>query len=125
MVEGSLLNYSVMLQKYFVYQLYPESDVSVSDSNLSTTLIFFHGLAKSPDEWKSTWMTRNREHVWPKAWLPKDLPGNVRVLSLSYDTDASGGSENVNTTEIGKKVLMHLLLRYCPICRASNCLLDL
>ncbi|KAG0612363.1 hypothetical protein M758_6G021700 [Ceratodon purpureus] len=98
------------LEKYPVYQLYPELDVSVSDSNLSTTLIFFHGLAKSPDEWKSTWTTRNREHVWPKAWLPNDLPGNIRVLSPSYDTDASGGSEDVNTAEIGKKVLTHLLL---------------
>lgn len=104
----------VTLQKYPIHQLYPEPDVSNSDSNPSAILIFFHGFAKSPDEWKSTWMTRNREHIWPKEWLPKDLPGNVRILSVSYDTDALEESQDIGAIEIGNNLLSRLVLRYYP-----------
>jgi len=79
-----------------------------NDPNL--TIIFFHGIAfGTNDEWKETWTTHptnNREKCicWPEKWLPEDLNNNVRILSLSYDSNIVVNIHN-DVTEIGKNLI--------------------
>lgn len=66
-----------------MYQLYPKED-DPTPMNAGVTLIFFHGIPKVPKEWIMSWRTRDNKHLWPQMWLPGDLGGNTRVLSVSY-----------------------------------------
>jgi hypothetical protein len=57
------------------------------------TIIFFHGIAYGiNDNWKQTWTTRPKDEkeeciCWPQMWIPEDLNYNVKILSLSYDSN--------------------------------------
>jgi hypothetical protein len=99
------------LQKYLVHDLNPTCN---SDSP-NLTIIFFHGIAfGTNDEWKETWTTRptnNREECiyWPEKWLPEDLNNNVRILSLSYDSNTVASVHN-DVTEIGKNLIQSLVI---------------
>jgi len=79
------------------------------------TIIFFHGIVfGTNDEWKETWTTRpinNREECiyWPEKWLPEDLNNNVRILSLSYDSNIVTSVHN-DVTEIGKNLIQSLVI---------------
>ncbi|CAM6016409.1 unnamed protein product [Sphagnum balticum] len=85
-----------------------------NSDNPNLTIIFFHGIAfGTNDEWKETWTTRptnNREECicWPKKWLPEDLNNNVRILSLSYDSNIVASVHN-DVTEIGKNLVQSLV----------------
>ncbi len=45
---------------------------------------------------------------WPKKWLPEDLNNNVRILSLSYDSNIVASVHN-DVTEIGKNLIQSLV----------------
>ncbi|KAG0617168.1 hypothetical protein M758_5G169600 [Ceratodon purpureus] len=90
---------------FTVHQLHPVGDVSTS---VRATLVFFHGFHKVPEEWRRSWMARDNKVVWPQTWLPEDLgPGNIRVLSVSFDANLSG---NFNRFETGKDLIRRLVL---------------
>ncbi|CAK9257907.1 unnamed protein product [Sphagnum jensenii] len=81
--------------------------------NPDLVIIFFHGIAFGNDEWKETWTStttnrRNEPICWPEKWLPEDMGNNVRILSLSYDSNLMGVHNNV--ANIGKN-LIHSLVR--------------
>ncbi len=103
-------SFSFSLQKYLVHDLNP----ICNSNNPNLTIIFFHGIASGTnDEWKETWTTRHtndREECicWPEMWLPKDLNSNVRILSLSYDSNIVGSVHN-DVTEIGKNLIQSLI----------------
>jgi len=102
--------FSFYLQKYPVHDLNP----TCNSDNPNLTIIFFHGIAfGTNDEWKETWTTRptnNKEECicWPKKWLPEDLNNNVRILSLSYDSNSVASVHN-DVTEIGKNLIQSLV----------------
>ncbi len=102
---------SFSLQKYLVHDLNPTCNFD--SPNL--TIIFFHGITfGTNDEWKETWTTRptnNREKCiyWPEKWLPEDLNNNVRILSLSYDSNIVASVHN-DVTEIGKNLIQSLVI---------------
>jgi hypothetical protein len=102
--------FSFFLQKYLVHDLNPTCNFD----NPNLTIIFFHGIAfGTNDEWKETWTTcptNNREECicWPKKWLPEDLNNNVRILSLSYDSNIVASFHN-DVTEIGKSLIQRLV----------------
>jgi hypothetical protein len=85
-----------------------------NSDNPNLTIIFFNGVAfGTNDEWKQTWTTRptnNREEsiCWPEKWLPNDLNDNVRILSLSYDSNIVASVHN-DVTEIGKNLIQSLV----------------
>jgi len=85
-----------------------------NSDNPNLTIIFFHGITfGTNDEWKETWTTcptNNREeHIcWPEKWLPEDLNDNVRILSLSYDSNVVASVRN-DVTEIGKNLIQSLV----------------
>ncbi len=85
-----------------------------TSKNPNLTIIFFHGITYgSNDEWKQTWTTRSidgREQCicWPQMWIPKDLNDNVRILSLSYDSNVVASVHN-DVTEIGKNLIQSLV----------------
>ncbi|CAM6073542.1 unnamed protein product [Sphagnum tenellum] len=95
---------------YLVHDLNPTCNFN----NPNLTVIFFHGIAfGTNDEWKETWTTRptnNREECicWPEKWLPEDLNNNVRILSLSYDSNIVASVHN-DVTEIGKNLIQSLV----------------
>ncbi|CAK9235043.1 unnamed protein product [Sphagnum troendelagicum] len=103
--------FSFSLQKYLVHDLNP----TCNSDNPNLTVIFFHGIAfGTNDEWKETWTTRptnNREECicWPEKWLPEDLNNNVRILSLSYDSNIVASVHN-DVTEIGKNLIQSLVI---------------
>ncbi|CAM6033371.1 unnamed protein product [Sphagnum compactum] len=103
-------SFSFSLQKYLVCDLNP----TCNSNNPNLTVIFFHGIAfGTNDEWKETWTTcptNNREECicWPEKWLPEDLNNNVRILSLSYDSNIVAGVHN-DVTEIGKNLIQSLV----------------
>ncbi|CAK9236028.1 unnamed protein product [Sphagnum troendelagicum] len=96
---------------------YPVNDLNpdCTSENPSLTIIFFHGFAYGiNDEWKETWTTRSidgREKCicWPQMWIPKDLNDNVRILSLSYDSNVVASVHN-DVTEIGKNLIQSLII---------------
>ncbi|CAM6033450.1 unnamed protein product, partial [Sphagnum compactum] len=96
--------------EYRVHDLNP----TCNSNNPSLTIVFFHGIAfGTNDEWKETWTTRptnNREECicWPEKWLPEDLNNNVRILSLSYDSNIVASVHN-DVTEIGKNLIQSLV----------------
>ncbi|CAK9235862.1 unnamed protein product [Sphagnum troendelagicum] len=92
--------------KYLVHDLNP----TCISNNPDLTIVFFHGIAfGTNDEWKETWTTRptnNRKKCicWPEKWLPEDLNNNVRILSLSYDSNIVASVHN-DVIEIGKNLI--------------------
>ncbi|CAN5977006.1 unnamed protein product [Sphagnum jensenii] len=85
-----------------------------TSKNPNLTIIFFHGIVYgSDDDWKQTWTTRpmdgNEECIcWPQMWIPKDLNGNVKILSLSYDSHIVASVHN-DVTEIGRNLIQSLV----------------
>ncbi|KAH8939442.1 hypothetical protein BDL97_15G037500 [Sphagnum fallax] len=96
--------------KYLVHDLNP----TCNSNNPSLTIIFFHGITfGTNDEWKETWTTcpiNNEEECicWPEKWLPKDLNNNVRILSLSYDSNIVASVHN-DVTGIAKNLIQSLV----------------
>jgi hypothetical protein len=96
--------------KYLVHDLNP----TCNSNNPNLAIIFFHGVTfGTNDEWKETWTTRptnNREECicWTEKWLPEDLNNNVRILSLSYDSNIVTSVHN-DVTEIGKNLIQSLV----------------
>ncbi|CAN5974884.1 unnamed protein product [Sphagnum jensenii] len=97
--------------KYLVHDLNP----TCNSNNPNLTIICFHGIVfGTNDEWKETWTTRptnNREECicWPEKWLPEDLNNNVRILSLSYDSNIVASVHN-DVIEIGKNLIQSLVI---------------
>ncbi|CAK9261107.1 unnamed protein product [Sphagnum jensenii] len=95
--------------EYLVHDLNP----TCNSNNPNLTIVFFHGITfGTNDEWKETWTTcptNNREECicWPEKWLPEDL-NNVRILSLSYDSNIVASVHN-DVTEIGKNLIQSLI----------------
>ncbi len=102
--------FSFLLQKYPVHDLNPDC----TSKNPNLTIIFFHGIAYgSDDDWKQTWTTRpinGKEECicWPQMWIPKDLNDNVKILSLSYDSNVVANVHN-DVTEIGRNLIQSLV----------------
>ncbi|CAK9872797.1 unnamed protein product, partial [Sphagnum jensenii] len=96
--------------KYPVHELNP----NCTSKNLTLTIIFFHGIAYgNDDDWKQTWTTRpidDKEECicWPQMWIPKDLNDNVKILSLSYDSNIVA-SAHKDVTEIGRNLVQSLV----------------
>ncbi|KAH8935927.1 hypothetical protein BDL97_17G056700 [Sphagnum fallax] len=96
--------------KFVVHDLNP----TCNSNNPNLTIVFFHGITfGTNDEWNETWTTRptnNREQCvcWPEKWLPQDLNKNVRILSLSYDSNIVASVYN-DVTEIGKNLIQSLV----------------
>jgi len=94
-----------------VHDLNPGS----TSKNPNLTIIFFHGIAYGThDNWKQTWTTRlvdGKEECicWPQMWIPKDLDDNVKILSLSYDSNVVASVHN-DVTEIGRNLIQSLVL---------------
>ncbi len=84
-------------------------DCTAKNPNL--TVIFFHGITYGIDDaWKQTWTTRpidGKEECWPQMWIPKDLNGNVKILSLSYDSNVASVHNDV--TKIGQNLIQSLV----------------
>jgi hypothetical protein len=97
--------------RYPVHDLNPDC----TSENPNLTIIFFHGIEYGiNDEWKETWTTRSidgREKCicWPQMWIPKDLNDNVRILSMSYDSNAVASVHN-DVTQIGKNLVQSLVM---------------
>jgi hypothetical protein len=91
-----------------------------TSKNPNLTKIFFHGIVYGiNDEWKETWTTRSIDGIcWPQMWIPKDLNDNVRILSLSYDSNVVA-SVHHDVTDIGKNLVQSLVINsrceYLPI----------
>jgi hypothetical protein len=106
--------------------IYPVHDLNpdCTSQNPNLTIIFFHGIAYGiNDEWKETWTTRSNDGrqkciCWPQMWIPKDLNDNVRILSLSYDSNVVASVHN-DVTNIGKNLVQSLVINsrcdYLPI----------
>ncbi len=109
-MENCVDSFSFSLQKYIVHDLNP----SCKSDKPNLTIVFFHGIAfGTNDEWKETWTTcptDNRKECicWPEKWLPEDLNNNVRILSLSYDSNIVASVHN-DVTEIGKNLVQSLV----------------
>jgi hypothetical protein len=109
-LKNFLDSFSFSLQKYLVHDLNP----TCNSNNPKLTIIFFHGIAfGTNDEWKETWTTcptnDGKECIcWPEKWLPEDLNNNVRILSLSYDSNIVASVHN-DVTEIGKNLIESLV----------------
>ncbi|KAH8972829.1 hypothetical protein BDL97_01G012100 [Sphagnum fallax] len=103
--------------EFDLWERYPVHDLNpnCTSKNPNLTIIFFHGIAYGiNDEWKETWTTRSinsREKCicWPQMWLPKDLNDNVRILSLSYDSNVVASVHN-DVIEIGKNLVQSLVI---------------
>ncbi|KAH8951882.1 hypothetical protein BDL97_09G054200 [Sphagnum fallax] len=102
--------YLLATREYLVHDLNP----TCNSNNPNLTIVFFHGIAfGTNDEWKETWTTcstNNREECicWPEKWLPEDLNNNVRILSLSYDSNIVASVHN-DVIEIGKNLIQSLV----------------
>jgi hypothetical protein len=95
--------------KYPVHDLNP----NYTSKNPNLTIIFFHGIASGiDDDWKQTWTTRSIDGeeciCWPQMWIPKDLNDNVKILSLSYDSNVVASAHN-DVTEIGQNLIQSLV----------------
>jgi hypothetical protein len=83
-------------------------------NNPNLTIIFFHGIVYGiNDDWKQTWTTRpidGKEECicWPQMWIAKDLNDNVKILSLSYDSNVELSVHN-DVTEIGRNLIHSLV----------------
>ncbi|CAK9219803.1 unnamed protein product [Sphagnum troendelagicum] len=97
--------------RYPVHDLNP----SCTSKNPNLTIIFFHGITYGIDDnWKQTWTTRPMDDkdeciCWPQMWIPKDLNDNVKILSLSYDSNVVTSVHN-DVTEIGRNLIQSLVI---------------
>jgi hypothetical protein len=104
------ISFPFFLQKYLVHDLNPDC----TSKNPNLTIIFFHGIVYGiDDDWKQTWTTRpinGKEECicWPQMWIPEDLSGNVKILSLSYDSNVVASVHN-DVTEIGRNLIQSLV----------------
>jgi hypothetical protein len=86
-----------------------------TSKNPNLTIIFFHGIAYGIDDnWKQTWTTRPMDDkeeciCWPQMWIPKDLNDNVKILSLSYDSNVLTSVHN-DAIEIGRNLIQSLVI---------------
>jgi hypothetical protein len=105
-------SFSFSLQEYLVHDL----NRTCNSNHPNLTIIFFHGIVfGTNDAWKETWTTRptnNKEECicWPEKWLPEDLDNNVRILSLSYDSNIVASVHN-DVIGIGKNLVQSLIPR--------------
>jgi hypothetical protein len=82
--------------------------------NPNLTIIFFHGITYGiDDDWKQTWTThpingKEEGICWPQMWIAKDLNDNVKILSLSYDSNIVASVHN-DVTEIGRNLIHSLV----------------
>ncbi|KAH8960187.1 hypothetical protein BDL97_06G119400 [Sphagnum fallax] len=96
--------------RYLVHDLNPDC----TSKNLNLTIIFFHGIVYGIDDnWKQTWTTcpidgKKKCICWPQMWIPEDLNDNVKILSLSYDSNVVASVHN-DVTEIGKNLIQSLV----------------
>ncbi|CAK9869902.1 unnamed protein product [Sphagnum jensenii] len=96
--------------------IYPVHDLNPDciSKNPDLTIIFFHGITYGiNDNWKQTWITPPIEGMeecicWPQMWIPTDLNGNVKILSLSYDSNVLASVHN-DVTEIGRNLIQSLV----------------
>jgi hypothetical protein len=110
-----LMNF-VDISFFFLLQRYPMHDLSPHCilKNPKLTIIFFHGISYGiDDDWKQTWTTRpidGKEECicWPQMWIAKDLNDNVKILSLSYDSNVVASVHN-DVTEIGQNLIQSLV----------------
>jgi hypothetical protein len=85
-----------------------------TSKNPNLTIIFFHGIINGIDDaWKQTWTTspiNGKEECicWPQMWIPEDLHHNVKILSLSYDSNVATSVHN-DVTEIGQNLIQSLV----------------
>jgi hypothetical protein len=85
-----------------------------TSKNPNLTIIFFHGITYGIDDaWKQTWTTRPTDGkeeciCWPQMWIPKDLNDNVKILSLSYDSNVAASVHN-DVIEIGQNLIQSLV----------------
>ncbi|CAM6061915.1 unnamed protein product [Sphagnum tenellum] len=101
--------------RYTVHDLNPKC----ISKNPNLTIIFFHGITYGiDDDWKQTWTTRSMDGkeeciCWPEMWITQDLNDNVKILSLSYDSNVVASVHN-DVTEIGQNLIQSLVtnLRY-------------
>ncbi len=99
-----------LLQRYPVHDLNPDC----ISKNPNLTIIFFHGITYGiDDDWKQTWTTRSMDGkeeciCWPKMWITQDLNDNVKILSLSYDSNVVASVHN-DVTEIGQNLIQSLV----------------
>jgi hypothetical protein len=99
-----------LLQRYSVHDLNPKC----ISKNPNLTVIFFHGITYGIDDnWKQTWTTRpvhGQEDCicWPQMWIAEDLNYNVKILSLSYDSNVVASVHN-DVTEIGRNLIQSLV----------------
>ncbi len=93
-----------------MYDLNPKC----TSKNPNLTIIFFHGITYgSDDDWKQTWTTRpidDKEDCicWPEMWIPEDLNDDVKILSLSYDSNVVASVHN-DVSEIGRNLIQSLV----------------
>ena len=83
-----------------MHQLFP---LSGDTCEADVDVIFFHGLQQRPGDqsWKSSWVQRGKPEVcWPRDWLPEDVRGKVRVLSLEYDAQIMEKGGRGNTEDV-------------------------
>ncbi|CAK9862114.1 unnamed protein product [Sphagnum jensenii] len=98
--------------EYLVHDLNP----TCNSNNPNLTIIFFHGITFGMnDAWKETWTTRPTNNTekcicWLEKWLPEDLDNNVRILSLSYDSNIVA-SVHDDVIGIGKNLVQSLIPR--------------
>jgi hypothetical protein len=110
-----LMNF-VDITFFFLLQRYPVHDLNPNCTSKSPnlTIIFFHGITYgSDDDWKQTWTTcpidgKEDSICWPQMWIPKDLNDNVKILSLSYDSNVVASVHN-DVTEIGQNLIQSLV----------------
>jgi hypothetical protein len=82
--------------------------------NPNLTIIFFHGITHGiDDDWKQTWTTRSMDGkeeciCWPEMWITQDLNDNVKILSLSYDSNVVASVHN-DVIEIGQNLIQSLV----------------
>ncbi len=67
--------------------------------------------------WEWWWLEANVDNTpiddkecicWPQMWIPKDLNDNVKILSLSYDSNVVAGVHN-DVTKIGQNLIQSLV----------------
>lgn len=102
--------------------LHPLQETSDEDDNATQSqpakvdIIFFHGLQFDRDGLKTayynTWTTTG-DICWPSDWLGEDFGEDARVMSVSYEANATKftGHGNNPVELTGKRVMQDLLFR--------------
>ncbi len=95
-----------------VHHLWPPPE---RNQSTEIDVVLFHGLQITAnhtcDAWCSTWSQRGHDDVcWPQEWLPVDLGGAVRVLSLSYNAHVVTSPYD-DVSEIADNLVQSLISR--------------